>query len=65
MRLDYTRYKRIGIKALLGYIIQDIKVIVNFVLSESHISIKSNFFDAILRNSPFEEGFSKQISNDA
>ena len=47
------------------YIIQDMKVIVNFVLSESHISIKSNFLDAILRNSPFEEGFSKQISNDA
>ena len=46
-------------------IIQDIKDIVNFVLSESHISIKSNFLDAILRNSPFEEGFSKQISNDA
>ena len=46
-------------------IIQDVKVIVNSVLSESHISIKSNFLDAILRNSPFEEGFSKQISNDA
>lgn len=45
------------------YIIQDIKVIVNFILSESHISIKSNFFDAILRNSPFEEGFSKQANN--
>ena len=45
------------------YIIQDIKVIVNSVLSESHISIKSNFFDAILRNSPFEEGFSKQTNN--
>ena len=45
------------------YIIQDTKVIVNFILSESHISIKSNFFDAILRNSPFEEGFSKQTNN--
>lgn len=45
------------------YIIQDIKVIVNFILSESHISIKSNFLDAILRNSPFEEGFSKQTNN--
>ena len=43
----------------------DMKVIVNLILSESHISIRSNFFDAILRNSPFEEGFSKQISNDA
>ena len=41
------------------------KVIVNFILSESHISIKSNFLDAILGNSPFEGGFSKQISNDA
>lgn len=45
------------------YIIQDIKVIVNFILSEYHISIKSNFLDAILRNSPFEEGFSKQTNN--
>ena len=44
-------------------IIQDIKVIVNFILSEYHISIKSNFLDAILRNSPFEEGFSKQTNN--
>ena len=45
------------------YIIQDTKVIVNSVLFESHISIKSNFFDAILRNSPFEGGFSKQTNN--
>lgn len=45
------------------HIIQDIKVIVNSVLCESHISIKSNFFDAILRNSPVEEGFSKQTNN--
>jgi hypothetical protein len=50
--------------SFLVHIIQEMKNIVNIVLFELRIFVKSNFFDDILSNSPFEEGFFKQISND-